>query len=96
MRRAKMAKNLMGKTRPKDNPYMIFEGGPFGDTLVLKSWQGDDTKPFGRWFVAVNGDMGDSYVGDIVAYGRVKYIDPMLVEAGYSPPGPADVPPLDF
>jgi hypothetical protein len=83
---ALMARTLMGKTRPKDDPYMIYEGGPFGDTLVLKGYGGDDSKPYARWFVAVNGDLGDSYVADIVNYGRVKYIDPVLTEAGYVPP----------
>lgn len=81
-----MPKNVMGKSRKLGNPYMVFVGGPFGPTEVLKSWQGDDTKPFARWFVAVNGDMGDSYVRDIVNYSRLDYIDPDLEAAGYKPP----------
>jgi hypothetical protein len=79
-------KNQMGKMRKEDQPYMIFEGGPFGDSKVLKSWQGDDAKPYARWFMAINGDLGDTYVSEVVSYGRLKYIDPVLVEAGYEPP----------
>lgn len=63
-------KNLMGKGRKPGNPYLVFSG-PFGPTEVLKSWQGDDSKPFGRWFVAVNGDIGDTYVHDVVQYGAL-------------------------
>lgn len=63
-------KNLMGKARKPGNPYLVFDG-PFGRTEVLKSWQADNSKPYGRWFVAVNGDMGDSYVYDIVHYGHL-------------------------
>lgn len=67
-------KNLMGKARKPGNPYLVFDG-PFGRTEVLKSWQADNSKPYGRWFVAVNGDMGDSYVYDIVQYGRLLDFD---------------------
>lgn len=83
-------KNLMGKSRKKGDPYMVFSG-PFGDTEVLKSWQGNDAKPYARWFVAVNGDMGDSYVSEIVRYGRLLFIDPVLKEAGYKPPTSLEV-----
>ena len=37
-----MAKNLLGKSRKKDNPYAVFKGeGPFGETemLLLKTYQ---------------------------------------------------------
>ena len=80
-----MARTPMGKTRTTDDPYMIFSG-PFGDTKVLKAYAGDDTKDFARWFVACNGDMGDTYVRDVVNYGTLLYIDPVLTEAGYTPP----------
>lgn len=69
-----MAKNLMSKSRKVGDPYLVFDG-PFGRTEVLKSWQGDDSKPYGRWFVAVNGDLGDSYVHDVVAYGTLLDFD---------------------
>lgn len=80
-----MPRTLMGKTRPKGEPYMVYSG-PFGPTEVLKAYSGDDTSYCARWFVAVNGDMGDSYVADIVTYGDLLFIDPVLVEAGYQPP----------
>lgn len=80
----------MGKTRPKDDPYMVWSG-PFGPTKVLKAYSGDDTKPYARWFVAVNGDMGDSYVADVVGWGQLLYVDPKLTEQGYVPPKAADL-----
>jgi hypothetical protein len=94
-----MAKNLMGKSRTKDNPYMIFENDSGWTWRILKSWQGDDTKKFGRWFVDASSpftmggsDMGDTYVHDVVNNAHLTYIDPMLVEAGYAPPTRLDVP----
>ena len=74
-----MAKNLMGKTRPSDKPYLTFKS-PDGtwEWKVLKSWQGDDSKPFARWFAEVSSpatfggsDLGDTYVKDIVEYGVI-------------------------
>tara|TARA_R110000744_G_scaffold374678_1_gene487617 strand:- start:1309 stop:1629 length:321 start_codon:yes stop_codon:yes gene_type:complete len=72
-----MTKNLMGKSRDKEDPYAIFEGwGPFGHTIthLLKVYQKPDKElanPYARWFVAVKSDMthgsydmGDSYLMD--------------------------------
>lgn len=84
-------RTLMGKTRPEDRPYMIFEGGPFGPTRVLKGYQGDDAKPYARWFVRVGPDLGDTYVADIVRHEVLTYIDPDLEAAGYAPPAPWEV-----
>jgi len=68
------SKNVMAKSRKRGNPYLVFSG-PFGEIQVLKSWQADNAKPYGRWFVYVNGDMGDSYVHDIVKYGTLLDYD---------------------
>jgi hypothetical protein len=70
-------KNLMGKGRPKENPYATFKGfGPFGDTTVhlLKSYQMPSKElknPFAKWFVAIKTDEaygewdeGDSYLNE--------------------------------
>jgi len=74
-----MSKNLMGKSRDKENPYATFEGfGPFGETVVhvLKSYQKPHkelSNQYARWFVAVKTDhtfgsydFGDSYLQDVV------------------------------
>tara|TARA_Y100000310_G_C20643286_1_gene795161 strand:- start:1240 stop:1506 length:267 start_codon:yes stop_codon:yes gene_type:complete len=79
----KMKKNLCNKERKVDDPYEVWEMGT-GDekwTLhVLKKWQVDDDKPYGRWFTAVKSPMtygsweyGDQYVSEIKEhYTRVK------------------------
>ena len=79
-----MATNFMGKTRKYDQPYLIFAGSGF-EWRVLKSYQIDNRKPYARWFCAVKGpgthggyDLGDTYVAEIVRYGRVTYADPQL------------------
>jgi len=70
-----MAKNLLGKSRTKENPYAVFKGnGPFGETemRLLKTYQvpaNEAKNQYARWFVAVKTpmtygsyDMGDSYI----------------------------------
>lgn len=70
-----MAKNLLGKSRTKENPYAVFKGnGPFGETemRLLKTYQvpaNEAKNQYARWFVAVktpmtygSHDMGDSYI----------------------------------
>ena len=69
-----MAKNLCAKTRDVDNPYLTLYAARTGWTWrLLKSWQGDPEKPYGRIFCQVDSpfthglpDMGDTYVSDIV------------------------------
>ena len=65
-------KNLCAKTRPKDNPYEVWQSHNGSWTWqILKKWQGDDNKPYARWFCNVispfvpEGEMGDVYVLDI-------------------------------
>lgn len=63
--------------RTKDNPYEVWQGGDW-TWNVLKKWQADDNKPFGRWFCNVvtpmcpNGELGDVYVSEIKGAGAVK------------------------
>ena len=65
-------KNLCGKTRDKSTPYEIWQS-PDGswEWRVLKKWQGDDAKPYARWFCFVTspfcpqGELGDVYVAEI-------------------------------
>ncbi len=79
-------KNLLGKSRTKDNPYAIFSGiGPFGETEVklLKTYQRPDKElktPYARWFVAVKSefthgsyDMGDSYLNECIRGLAITY-----------------------
>jgi hypothetical protein len=62
-------KNVAGKTRPASNPYAEWTDLRSGwEYKLLKSWQGDNSKPYARWFVDVKGfghDMGDEYVSNI-------------------------------
>ena len=65
-------KNLCAKTRPDNKPYEIWEDKTIGwKWLVLKKWQADDDKPYGRWFCKVitpivpEGELGDVYVSEI-------------------------------
>lgn len=67
-------KNTLGKTRPVERPYLTFRSNDGWEWRVLKSWQGDNAKPYARWFCSVSSpytgggsDMGDTYVADIVS-----------------------------
>lgn len=78
-----MAKNAMGKTRPSEDPYLVFENGDW-QWKVLKSWQANNGKPFARWFCEVSspivraGELGDTYVSDVLSYGTLTYADPKV------------------
>jgi hypothetical protein len=79
------AKNLMGKTRKEDNPYMIFKDGGW-EWRVLKAYKSAEAEkadPYARWFLATkspftNGqfELGDGYVRDVKLSGRVTYQSP--------------------
>lgn len=65
-------KNECRKTRPESNPYEVWKNNSGWTWKVLKKWQADDNKPFGRWFCAVSSpythgsyDLGDVYVSEI-------------------------------
>lgn len=68
-------KNECAKSRPKDNPYEIWQAGDWF-WYVLKKWQVDDNKPYARWYCLVRtpivpkGEYGDTYVTDIKTYAR--------------------------
>ena len=75
------SKNLCGKTRPKENPYEVWEG--YGFTYnVLKKYQSPEKErdnDFARWFCFVtspycpDGEYGDTYTRDIIGSSqRVK------------------------
>jgi hypothetical protein len=77
-----MAKIPMNKTRDKNDPYLIIDGGTAGfpgwEWRVLKAWSKDPEAPYARWLCAVRSpwtcggwDMGDTYVRDIA--GVVTY-----------------------
>jgi alpha-tubulin suppressor-like RCC1 family protein len=84
------AKNPMGKMRPVNRPYEIWEAeGRDGkwEWRVLKAWQTDPYKPNARWFCAVKSpmtfgsfDMGDVYAADVIKYAHRVYRDPELPE----------------
>lgn len=69
-----MSKNLHGKTRSVDEPYLIITEGDW-EWRVLKRYQSQDaerTNPYARWFVAVKSpmtygswEMGDTYISEI-------------------------------
>jgi hypothetical protein len=64
-------KNECLKTRPVTNPYEIWKNNSGWTWKVLKKYQADDNKPYGRWFCWVSspfmpsGEMGDVYVREI-------------------------------
>jgi hypothetical protein len=64
-------KNLCAKMRKPDNPYEVWSNGTW-TWKVLKKWQGDDSKPYARWFCLVitpmcpDGEYGDVYVSEIL------------------------------
>lgn len=71
----KVMKNECNKTRPKDNPYEVWQT-PDGSWTwkVLKKYQAPDkesSNPYSRWFCFVTspfceyGEMGDVYVAEI-------------------------------
>src|ERR1017187_5206365 len=67
-----MARNPCAKTVKVTNSYEIWLSEDGWMYHVLKKWQTDDNKPFGRWFCLVHspmtserGDMGDAYVATV-------------------------------
>jgi hypothetical protein len=62
-------KNIAGKTRKTDNPYASWTDPRSGwKYKLLKSQQGDNSLPYARWFVDVEGyghDLGDEYVSKL-------------------------------
>jgi hypothetical protein len=79
-------KNPYAKTRPKDNPYEVWQSLPIDSGVwtwnVLKKWQIDDNKPYARWFCFVTspivpeGEYGDVYVSEIKSYATLVKVNP--------------------
>lgn len=74
-------KNLCAKTRKTSEPYEVWQSLDGSWTWnVLKKWQGDDDKPYARWFCNVvtpicpDGELGDVYVSDIKRDFRARRI----------------------
>ena len=87
------AKNLLGKTRGKDKPYLIVRNAslPGWEWRVLKAYQSagkEALNGYARWLCVVTspmtgglGDMGDTYVSEVLSPGfQVTHIDPELAE----------------
>ena len=79
------AANPFAKTRPNDNPYEIWTSHDGSwQWYVLKKWQVDDNKPYGRWFCLVKtpyvpeGELGDVYVDEVKANATRTYVDPSI------------------
>ena len=81
-----MAKNLLGKSRPVQDPYAIYEGyGPFGNTemRLIKTYQvpaNECKNEYAKWMIAVKSDMtygsydmGDSYIRDAIYGLKLTY-----------------------
>ena len=71
-------KNLCSKTVTRDKAYEVWQAGSW-TWYVLKKWQGDDDKPYARWFCDVvtpicpDVEMGDVYVAEIKQHAtRIK------------------------
>lgn len=92
--------NPLGKTRPTDNPYLIYRNLTGWEWRVLKAYSADPYKRYARWFCAVKSpytgggsDMGDTYIADVVTgrgHGLLTYRDPVVPDAAI--PDPARVP----
>lgn len=61
-------KNVASKTRKVTDPYAWWISPITGwKYTLLKSWQGDNSKPYSRWLMRVEGwddDMGDTYCSE--------------------------------
>lgn len=76
-------KNRMSKSRKPGDAYITVTDDRIGWTWeILKSYQGDNTKPYARVFCNVHGfetEMGDVYVSEIgtqlVSFDRTVFTD---------------------
>lgn len=74
-------KNECGKMRTKDNPYEVWRNDSGWEWRVLKKYQTPEKEaqnPYARWMVWAKspmcpfGEMGDTYISDIIGMGGVK------------------------
>jgi hypothetical protein len=75
----------MGKSRQVDRPYAVYVSDDGWTWKVLKAYSADPHADYARWFCAVSSpythgsyDLGDTYVADILKYGRLAYRDPAI------------------
>jgi hypothetical protein len=75
----------MGKSRPVDRPYAVYVSDDGWTWKVLKAYTTDPHVDYARWFCAVSSpytqgsyDLGDTYVADVLQYGRLAYRDPTI------------------
>lgn len=86
-------KNLCGKTKPQDKPYMIFKSGSW-EWVVLKTYQSREAEvknPYARWFLATtsphtygSAELADGYAANIQHQGLCVFLSPEAVAAGYT------------
>lgn len=78
-----MAKNLMGKTRPIDNPYLVINEGSWCWKILKMNCSLEKAKsnPYASAFCAVSSpntfgsyDLGDTYLSDIGSAGKAYVI----------------------
>lgn len=82
-----MAAIPMGKTRPKSNPWLIYQRDGW-TWRVLKAYSADPRKKYARWFCDVESpftqggsDLGDTYIADVVNHAFLVYADPSVPES---------------
>jgi hypothetical protein len=72
------SKNECAKSRPKEDPYEVWEAPNGWQWLVLKKYKSPKSEaadPYARWYCYVQGgdsypEYGDTYVSDITRYAR--------------------------
>lgn len=80
-----MARTSMGRTRPVEKPYLIFQSSDGWTWKVLKAYGFDPMAPYARWFCAVSSpftgvsyDLGDTYCSEVMRHGHLTYRDPAV------------------
>lgn len=86
------SKNLLGKTRSVDSPYMTFRMNDW-EWRVLKAYKSkpsEDKDQYARWFLATKSpntygefELGDGYIKDITRHAVCVQLSPEAEMAGY-------------
>jgi len=83
-------KNPLGKTRDWSNPYATFENDSGWKWNVLKAWKqpaGEAKDEYAMWYCFVTspmcpeGEYGDTYKSDVLAFGLLSYASPEFQKA---------------
>lgn len=81
--------SVMSKTRPKDNPYLIYKNDQGWEWRVLKANTKFPNKLYASWFCDVSSpltypgsDLGDTYISDIIlsGMGHLVFRDPVVTD----------------